>query len=148
MHIRFLAIVALLFVSLRASAQEKPVNSLYTGDIDGKIPVTLFLQATPHPCKPEDQYQGIYTYNKQLDRSKWLLLSIDYNDKGQFIMVESGVSGVLILQKTGEGFSGTWISPDGKTLRKVSLRKKEIPKDKEEFYLDALDHTNYRYNDC
>lgn len=146
--IRFLAIVALLAVSLRSNAQEKPLNLLYSGEIDGKIAVTLFLQGTLDPCNGEYRYKGIYTYNKQLDRSKWLLLTVDYNSKGQYILVETGVSGVMVLQQNEDGFTGIWVSPDGKTTRKVTFRKKAIPSDKEEFYLDALDHTNYRYNDC
>ncbi len=81
MHIRLYALLAVLFVCLRATAQEKPVNSLYTGEIDGKIPVTMFLQATLDPCNGEYRYQGIYTYHKQLNREKWLWLAIDYNDK-------------------------------------------------------------------
>ncbi|WP_341838082.1 hypothetical protein WJU16_09500 [Chitinophaga pollutisoli] len=148
MRIRMFALAALLFMTLTASAQEKPLLQLYTGEIDGKIPVTLFLEGVLDPCNGEYKYRGIYTYQKDLHREKWLLLAVDYNDKGQYIMVETGVSGVLILQHTASGFSGTWISPDGKTLRKVSLRKQGVPAAKEEFYLDALEHTHYRYNDC
>ncbi len=148
MHIRFIAILALLFVSLQTRAQEKPLLLLYTGEIDGKIPVTMFLEGVPDPCNGEPKYRGIYTYNKQLDREKWLLLTVDYNGKDQYVMVETGVSGVLILQRSEEGFTGSWISPDGKTIRKVTLRKKELPANKQEFYEDALEHTHYRYNDC
>lgn len=148
MQIRFPAIVAILLASFGAFAQEKPVHSLFTGEIDGKIPVTLLLEATLNPCNGEFQYRGIYTYNRQLDREKWLLLAVDYNDKAQYIMVETGVSGVLILRRSESGFTGIWISPDGKTTRPAVFRKTDIPAGKEEFYIDALEHTHYRYNDC
>lgn len=148
MRIRMLALGALLFMSFSIFAQEKPLLQLYSGEIDGKIPVTLVLEGVLDPCNGEHKYRGIYTYQKDLHREKWLLLAVDYNDKGQYVMVETGVSGVLILQQSESGFTGTWISPDGKTLRKVTLRKQAIPAAREEFFLDALEHTNYRYNDC
>lgn len=141
-------VAACLLGSLRVAAQENGMPQLYTGMIDGKLSVTMFLYAKPHDCTGEMMYQGIYRYDKNPGTDDWLLLEINSNEEKQFSMVEVGFTGLMILQKKGDTFTGIWIHPDGKKQVKVELKKKPFPKEEVDKYLEFLEQTNHRYYDC
>jgi len=134
-------------ISICAKAQTAGAK-LFSGTIDGKIQITLFLHAQQHPCEDKTIYEGIYSYNKTKGTNKWLLLNIDYNEAKQFIMVEERFSGVMILKKEDKGFSGIWIHPDGVTQRKVVLTQQQVTEEVLEKYQEYLDETNHLYHDC
>jgi hypothetical protein len=89
----------------------------------------------------------MYRYNKS---NNWIQLDITQNTKkeNQFILVEHGFSGVLMLSKTGNTFTGLWISPDTKKQLKVEL--KEVPMTAKDIkkYEETMDKVNYNNNDC
>ena len=146
---RFLAFVLVgILGCMRVSAQENGTPQLYTGTVDGKLTVTMFLYAKPHDCTGEIMYDGIYRYDKNPGTDDWLLLEINANQQQQFVMVETGFSGVMILQKSGDTFTGTWIHPDGKKQLKVVFKKQPLPKAQVEKYLEYMENTNHRYRDC
>ncbi|WP_346316147.1 hypothetical protein [Chitinophaga sp. YIM B06452] len=132
---------------VNASAQ-KAEPQLFAGTIDGKIAITLYLHAEEHHCEPRLVYEGIYKYDKVPGNDSWLWLKIDYNDAGQYVMLEERVTGVMILRKENDGFSGIWIHPDGVTQRKVVLKKKQVSKEVLDKHKQYFDDTNYRYHDC
>ena len=118
---------------------------LYKGTIDGKMPVTMYLESEDNGCTPQLVYKGMYKYDKL---SNWLQLEITSNDKGQFIFTEYQFSGVLILQKTKEGFNGIWISPDTKRQLKVVLKKAALSTKDIQLYEDRYEKLNYSNYDC
>lgn len=147
--IKFLSLLFACFIgSLPVSAQEKPIPQLYAGTVDGKLAITMFLLEQAHDCTGKPLFQGIYKYNKNPGTDDWLLLNIDSNENGQFVMVEVEFSGVMILRKTGDTFTGIWIHPDGKKQLKVELKKQPFPAKEVEKYLEYLESTNHRYFDC
>jgi guanylate kinase len=87
----------------------------------------------------------MYKYEKV---SNWLQLEVTTNDKGQFILTEYDFTGVLILQKTAEGFNGIWISPDTKRQLKVVLKKEKLSDKDKEQYEDKYEKLNYSNYDC
>ena len=124
---------------------QNSVSYLYKGKMDGKMPITLYLKSEDNGCTDKLNYQGMYKYDKV---SNWLQLEISQNEKDQFICVEFDFTGVLILQKTADGFNGTWISPDTKRQLKVEF-KKEILSDKDkQMYEEKYEQVNYENYDC
>ena len=109
------------------------------------MPITMYLKSEDNGCTTKLIYQGMYKYNNV---SNWLQLDITQNDKDQYIFVEYGFSGVLILQKTKDGFNGIWISPDAKKQLKVELRKEILNGKDKEVYEKKLEKVNYENNDC
>lgn len=146
---RFWALVLTGFLGvMRVSAQDKGTPQLYTGMVDGKIAVTMFLYITTNECSGDPEYQGIYRYDKNPGTDDWLLLEINNNAQQQFVMVETDFTGVMVLQKSGDTYSGIWIHPDGKKQLKVVFKKQPLPKAQVEKYLEFLENTNHRYHDC
>ncbi|WP_123845288.1 hypothetical protein [Chitinophaga lutea] len=141
-------ILTCLLASLQAHAQEGGTPYLYKGTVDGKLPVTMFLHAVPSECSGEMIYQGIYRYDKTAEPDNWLLLNIDHNGKNQFVMVETGFSGVLVLRKVGDTLTGIWLHPDGQKQMKVELKKKPVTEGQAEKYMNELDAANERDHDC
>jgi hypothetical protein len=144
-----LSLVICIGMVCTAAAQDNVKKTLYTGMIDDKIPVSMFLTASEHPCSGDTVYDAIYKYDR-VANDKWLLLKIDCNDKGQFVMVEVKFSGVMILKKdkASGAFDGIWISPDGKTQKKVTLQPKKASKAEIDKLYDKLDQVNHDYYDC
>jgi hypothetical protein len=136
---KILLLLAFL-VPLSLSAQEE--TFVYKGVLDTR-PVTLFLKYSDG-CGT-DSYYGMYQYNGV---SKWLLLGIEHNSKGQFCMVESPFTGVLLLTKKGDAFEGIWYSPDRKKTLPVKLKKvKATPVQVKEMQ-DKYEAVNYEMHDC
>jgi hypothetical protein len=96
---------------LFAVMQAQTKSFLYTGTVDGKMQVTLYLQEEENGCGGDPFYSGVYRYDKV---SNWLQLNISKNDKNQYAMVEYGFTGLMIVRKEGAVMTGVWISPDGK----------------------------------
>lgn len=138
---------AILFCAWKATAQEGRTPQLYEGSIDGKLPITLYLVSVARDCGGDPYYQCIYRYNKNKDNA-WLSLNVEYNQKNQFILVEYRFSGVMILQKNAEGFSGIWIHPNGTTQKKVVLKKTHLPEADIKKYEDYMDKAFYNTDDC
>ncbi|AZA79549.1 hypothetical protein EG347_19610 [Chryseobacterium sp. G0186] len=129
------------FISLHAQNS----STLYKGMVNGKMPVTLFLQSVENGCGGDPYYNAMYRYEKV---SNWLQLSVTEGVKQQFAMVEEGFTGLMILKKEGDVMSGTWISPDGKKQIPVELKKATISKKDMESYEDRMEKLNYENHDC
>lgn len=127
------------------SFAQSPKTIVYKGTIDGKMPITMFLKSDANGCTGEIMYQGMYKYN---NLSNWLQLNISQNDKNQFVLVEYGFTGVIMLQKTTKGFSGLWISPDSKKQLKVELIKENLDAKALKTFDDKFEKINYNNNDC
>ena len=134
----------ILVLTLSLHAQELE-STLYEGKMNDEMSISLFLKAREHECNTDIVYSGMYKYNGV---SKWLQLDITSNDKMQFVLVEHGFTGLMILEKTSAGFEGTWISPDAKRQFKVALKKVLIPKEKMEEHEDLYEEVNYNNYDC
>lgn len=89
-------------------------------------------------------YMGMYSYGSD----RWIQLDINNNDRNQFVLVEEGLTGVLMLQKTKKGFSGLWISPDTKKQLKVELVQEKLQPKEKEVYEQKLENLNYENHDC
>lgn len=138
-----LLIISLLFCSPIFGQNLK--TYLYEGKIDNKHSVTLYLQSQNNECHGELEYQGMYKYNGV---SNWLQLDIRYSNKNQFVFIEYGVTGIMILKKNGKTLSGIWISPDYKKQLKVNFSEKQITPQQMKNYEDQFDKVNYENNDC
>ena len=89
----------------------------------------------------------MYRYDKS---KKWIQLNITQNKKkeNEFVLVEHGFSGVLILKKTGNTFTGLWISSDAKKQLPVDLKEATMTKKELENFEKTLEKVNYENNDC
>jgi hypothetical protein len=134
----------LLITMVTANAQEIK-SEVYEGKIDGKTPLTLYLQSYENGCTTDPMYNGMYKYN---GKSEWLQVNITTNNNTQFVLVEYGFTGVLILKKEGDEFEGTWISPDTKRQLKVTFKKVDISKEKMKVLEDTFEEVNYVNYDC
>jgi hypothetical protein len=90
---RILFIIAFA-MSFSLHAQNTP--TLYKGTVNGKMPVTLFIQSVENGCGGDPFYNAMYRYDKV---SNWLELSVTEGAKQQFAMVEEGFTGLMILKK-------------------------------------------------
>ncbi|WP_185290785.1 hypothetical protein [Chryseobacterium lactis] len=140
-RILFIIAFAMSFISLHA--QNTP--TLYKGTVNGKMPVTLFIQSVENGCGGDPFYNAMYRYDKV---SNWLELSVTEGAKQQFAMVEEGFTGLMILKKEGDMMNGTWISPDGKKQITVQLKKVTVSKKEMEIYQDKMEKLNYENHDC
>ncbi|HEY1195617.1 hypothetical protein [Flavobacterium sp.] len=141
-------IILLLIIcfSFNANAQ-KSASNLYKGTMDGKFPITIYIKTEDHPCTADLMYTSMYRYNKS---KKWIQLDVTQNAKkeNEFVLVEHGFSGVMILKKTGNTFTGLWISPDTTKQLKVELKEAPMTKKEIESYEDTMEKVNYENNDC
>ncbi|RED22134.1 hypothetical protein BD847_3637 [Flavobacterium cutihirudinis] len=128
-------------------AQTAPTSNLYKGTVDGKTPITVYMKTEENPCTADLMFTSMYRYNKS---KNWIQLNITQNRKAEneFIMVEHDFSGVLILKKTGNTFSGLWISPDTKKQLKVDLKEASMTKKELENFEKTMEKVNYENNDC
>jgi hypothetical protein len=139
-------IICFTFINQLTAQSQAPFSNLYKGTVDGKTPVTFYIKATENQCTADLSYVAIYRYKS----NKWLHLDITQNRKAEneFIMVEHGFSGVLILKKTGNTFSGLWISPDTKKQLKIDLKEVSMTKKEVENYEQTLERVSFENNDC
>jgi hypothetical protein len=144
---------ALLFFILSFSflshtqAQSSPATNLYKGTVDGKTPITVYIKTEENPCTADLMYTSMYRYNKS---NKWIQLDVTQNVKNEneFVLVEHGFSGVLILKKNGNAFTGLWISSDTKKQLKVDLKEAVMTKKELENHEKTLEKVNYENHDC
>lgn len=142
----FLLAIFFVLSSINAKAQTV-IHTLYKGKIDGKIPVTCYIKTEENPCTADLMHTSMYRYDKS---GTWIQLDITQNKKNenQFILVEHGFSGVMILKKEGTNFNGLWISPDSKKQLKVELKESKMTKKEIENYETKMEKVNYENNDC
>jgi hypothetical protein len=142
----FLTVLFCAFFFISANAQAVK-NTLYKGIIDGKIRVTFYIKTEENPCTADLLYTSMYRYDKS---GSWIQLDITQNKKNEndFVMVEHGFSGVMILRKDGSNFSGLWISSDSKKQLKVELKETAMTKKEIETYESKMEKVNYENNDC
>lgn len=138
-------LLLMTLLGLFAVMQAQTKSFLYTGTVDGKMQVTLYLQEEENGCGGDPFYSGVYRYDKV---SNWLQLSISKNDKNQYAMVEYGFTGLMIVRKEGAVMTGVWISPDGKRQLPVMLKEQAVSPKQVESYKDILEKINYENNDC
>ena len=112
----FLFAFLLLPLAMRAQMVE---SAAFKGTI-GTFPITLYFQAQTNECTADTAYYGMYKYD---GKSEWLHLNMDANTKKQFVLVEHGFTGVLMVTRRGDVLEGTWYSPDRKKTLPVKLRK-------------------------
>lgn len=135
-----------MFFTITSNAQSAK-SMLYKGTIDGKTAITFYAKEEENPCTADLMYTSMYRYDKS---GSWIQLDITQNKKSenQFVLVEYGFSGVMILKKEGTNFNGIWISPDGKRQLKVNLKEVRMTKKETETYADKMEKVNYENNDC
>ncbi|WP_276876724.1 hypothetical protein [Chryseobacterium joostei] len=140
---QILLILTITIFSVSLHAQSNP--TLYKGTMNGKMPITLFIQAIENGCGGDPYYDAMYQYDKV---SNWLQLRVTEGVKQQFAMVEEGFTGLMIVKKEGDMMNGTWISPDGKKQIPVELKKLTMSKKEIESYQDKMEKLNYENHDC
>lgn len=128
-------------------AQTAPTSNLYKGTVDGKTPITVYIKTEENPCTADLMYTSMYRYSKS---KNWIQLNITQNKKAEneFVLVEHGFSGVLILKKIENTFSGLWISPDTKKQLKVELKEVSMTKKELADFEKTMEKVNYENNDC
>ncbi len=119
-------------------------DHVYRGTL-GERRIELYLAEREQPCNGEPVYHGMYRYDRN---AGWLQLQITANAKRQFVMVEHGFSGVLMLKEAGEDLSGEWTSPDQARRWPVKLRRQKIDAKDVEAMEDAHERVNHSNNDC
>lgn len=135
--------IIFVFISVDSKAQSAK-STLYKGTIDGKISVTFYITEEESPCTGDLMYMAMYRYDKS---GSWIQLDITPN-QNQFVLVEHGFSGVMVLKKSETNFNGLWISPDTKKQLKVELKQVRLTKKEIENYETKMDEVNYQNNDC
>ncbi|MDP5200915.1 hypothetical protein [Flavobacterium sp. DG2-3] len=141
-----LIIICFSFLSQSKAQSQTPASNLYKGTFDGKTPITLYIQTSENQCNAELDYASMYRYKS----NKWIQVYITQNKKieNEFVMVEHGFSGVLILKKVGNTFSGLWISPDTKKQLKIELKEVSMTKKEIEKYTSEMERVSFDNNDC
>ena len=140
---QILSVIIFSLSFIFAKAQNN--STLYKGTVDGKMPVTLFLQSVENGCGGDSFYNAMYRYEKV---SNWLELNVTEGAKQQFAMVEHGFTGLMILKKEGDAMNGIWISPDNKRQLPVQLKKEPISKKDREGYEEKMEKVSYENHDC
>lgn len=140
---QILSVIIFSLSFIFAKAQNN--STLYKGTVDGKMPVTLFLQSVENGCGGDPFYNAMYRYEKV---SNWLELNVTEGAKQQFSMVEHGFTGLMILKKEGDAMNGIWISPDNKRQLPVQLKKVSISKKDREDYEEKMEKVSYENHDC
>lgn len=133
-------------LSLSSFAQTKK-SFLYSGKIDNN-PVTLYMTLEPSQCTNEDEYMAVYQYGNGKGE-KWIQLDIRSNRKNNNLcMTEYTFTGVMVVQKSAQGITGIWISPDGKKQLKVELTAQSLSATEKERLEKVLEIVNFENNDC
>lgn len=140
---QILSVIIFSLSFIFAKAQNN--STLYKGTVDGKMPVTLFLQSVENGCGGDPFYNAMYRYEKV---SNWLELNVTEGAKQQFAMVEQGFTGLMILKKEGDTMNGIWISPDNKRQLPVQLKKVSISKKDRDDYEEKMEKVSYENHDC
>ncbi|WP_286970425.1 hypothetical protein [Flavobacterium sp. UBA4854] len=140
----FIAIYLSLFNQITA---QTTASNLYKGTVDGKTQITLYIQTSENQCNADLSYAAMYRYNKS---KNWIQIYPTQNKKkeNEFVMVEHNFSGVLILQKSGNTFTGLWISPDAKKQLKVDVKETPMTKKEIENYEQTMERVSFDNNDC
>ncbi|UPZ17637.1 hypothetical protein [Flavobacterium humidisoli] len=138
--------IAICFSFLNQLSAQTASN-LYKGTVDGKTPITLYIQTSENQCNADLSYAAMYRYNKS---KNWIQIYPTQNKKkeNEFVMVEHNFSGVLILQKIGNTFTGLWISPDTKKQLKVDVKETPMTKKEIENYEQTMERVSFDNNDC
>ena len=137
-------LAALLLICSTIAYAEPAESFVYKGTV-GNRPVTLYLGKGEGCGGDEYYYSGMYCYD---GISKWLFISITYNSKGGFCMVEDKLTGLLLLTRKGNTLQGKWLSPDGtKSLPVLLTEQKPTTEYKNELY-NKWDKLNYELHDC
>ncbi|MFD2941295.1 hypothetical protein [Flavobacterium notoginsengisoli] len=131
---------------LNAQSQSR-ISNLYKGTIDGKTPITVYIQTEENQCNADLMYAAMYRYNKS---NNWIQIYPTQGKKkeNEFVMVEHNFTGVLIVQKNGNTFSGLWISPDAKKQLKVEFKEAAMTKKDAEKYEQTMERVSFENNDC
>lgn len=139
--------IAICFSFLNQLSAQTTASNLYKGTVDGKTPITLYIQTSENQCNADLSYAAIYRYNKS---KNWIQIYPTQNKKkeNEFVMVEHNFSGVLILQKIGNTFTGLWISPDAKKQLKVDIKETPMTKKEIENYEQTMERVSFDNNDC
>ncbi|MDY0987194.1 hypothetical protein BSF41_13350 [Flavobacterium sp. ACN2] len=139
--------IAICFSFLNQLSAQTPASNLYKGTVDGKTPITLYIQTSENQCNADLSYAAMYRYNKS---KNWIQIYPTQNKKkeNEFVMVEHNFSGVLILQKSGNTFTGLWISPDAKKQLKVEVKETPMTKKEIENYQQTMERVSFDNNDC
>lgn len=141
-----LSLLLCIFLFSLTNAQSVKTN-LYKGTVDGKTPVTFYIKTEENPCNAELQYTAMYRYDKS---GSWIQLNITQNTKSEnkFVLVEHGFTGVMILKKESNTFSGLWISPDTKKQLKIDVKEALMTNKEIENYEKKMEKINHENNDC
>lgn len=140
-------IICFSFLNHSNAQSQSPVSNLYKGTVDGKIPVTVYIKTEENQCTADLMFTAMYRYNKS---NNWIQLNITQNKKkeNEFVLVEHDFSGVLILKKTGNTYTGLWISSDAKKQLPVDLKEASMTKKELVNYEKIMEKVNYENNDC
>lgn len=139
-------IICFAFINQLAAQSQTPAYNLYKGTFDGKTPITLYIQSQENQCNADLEYASMYRYKS----NTWIQVYITQNKKveNEYVMVEHGFSGVLIVKKTGKTFSGLWISPDAKKQLKIELKEVSMTQKEIEKYKNEMERVSFDNNDC
>jgi hypothetical protein len=140
-------VIAAICFSFLNQLSAQTASNLYKGTVDGKTPITLYIQTSENQCNADLSYAAMYRYNKS---KNWIQIYPTQNKKkeNEFVMVEHSFSGVLILQKTGNTFTGLWISPDAKKQLTVDVKETPMTKKEIENYEQTMERVSFDNNDC
>lgn len=147
LQMKIYAKILLILLPIMGFSQEIISQELYKGTIGKDLDIQFYLKIEEDGC-PNIHASAIYKYesNKNDD---WILLSTTMNyEKGKYTFVEVRNTGILLLEKKGNSFNGTWISADGTKQLPIKLEKQNISGQKLNYLEDKLEYENYSINDC
>ncbi len=144
---KLLKFILILLLCNIVNAQLVIAEELYQGTINGELKISLYLKMQETGC-PSTIVNAIYKYDNN-KTNNWILLDVIFSENNNwYTLVEHYNTGVLLLKKEGEVFTGYWISPDGEKKLKVNLRKVKTKKSKITELNDKLEYENYSASDC
>src|SRR5690606_2075587 len=139
--------ILLIFLPIMGFAQEIISQELFKGTIGNDLKIQFYLKIEEDGC-PNIHASAIYKYDNN-PNDNWILLNTTMNyDKGKYTFVEVQNNGILLLEKKGKSFNGTWISPDGSKQLLIKLEKQTTSSKQIEYLEDKLEEENYNQNDC
>jgi hypothetical protein len=139
--------ILLIFFPIMGFAQEIISQELFKGTIGNDLKIQFYLKIEEDGC-PNIHASAIYKYDNN-PNDNWILLNTTMNyDKGRYTFVEVQNTGILLLEKKGKSFNGTWISPDGSKQLPIKMEKQTTSSKQIEYLEDKLEEENYNQNDC
>lgn len=115
----FFFILFFLGVGLMFSQYAK--RYAYKGQI-GTYAVSMYLKEIPQECGALT-YEGMYRYDHD---GSWIKVKVETNSDDKMVIIEDGITGVMLLEKKDIELEGVWLSPKGTRTLKTHWKEQAL----------------------